>query len=114
MRSGQLALRDGVVPGGGAALNGCAEKLLPVTPAERILKRSMASPLRHIARLAGFDPDIVSAQARCHPGQAFDVIRQTWSATRVDPYPVVSAALDASVSAAATAISADAIVRRST
>jgi photosystem II stability/assembly factor-like uncharacterized protein len=41
------------------------------------------------------------------------VVRQTWTPTLVDPYAVISAALESSVSAVATAIAADAVVHRS-
>jgi len=113
MRSAQLALSQGVVPGGGAALILAAAALTHRTAAERVLARALASPLRLIARLAGLDPTPIAAQAGCHPGQSFDVLRRCWTSTLVDPYPVVRAALDTSVSAAATALSAEAVVRRS-
>jgi hypothetical protein len=43
---------------------------------------------------------------------AFDVLRHEWTDALVDPYPVVAAALDASVSAAVTAVTAEAVIRR--
>jgi chaperonin GroEL len=113
MRSGRLALQDGVVPGGGAALLGCAAAIPPRSPAGRVLQRALASPLRMIARLAGFDPSAIAEQASCHPGAGFDVLRRTWTPRLVDPYAVVDAALEASISATSTAISAEAVVRRS-
>ena len=112
MQSGRLALREGVVPGGGAALIECASALTRDTVAERVLVRALSDPLRRIAQLAGCDPSTVANQARCHPRLAFDAIRRSWTSTLVDPYAVVSAALEASVSAAATAIGAEAIIRR--
>jgi chaperonin GroEL len=112
VRSGRLALEEGVVPGGGAALLNCAQSLTQTTAAARILKRALAAPLRLIVRSAGMDPGTIVAQASCHPGEGFDVVRQNWTPTLVDPYAVVAAALEASVSAAATAITAEAVVRR--
>jgi chaperonin GroEL len=114
IRAAQLALRDGVVPGGGAALINCAEALTLATPARIILKRALASPMRLLARLAGLEPATLATQVCSHRGESFDVLRRTWTPTLVDPYPVVSAALEASISAAATAMSAEAVVRRRT
>jgi chaperonin GroEL len=112
LRSGQLALEQGVVPGGGAALLNCAQSLTHASAAARILKRALAGPLHQIAKSAGLDPSSIAAEACRHPGEGFDVVRQTWTPTLVDPYSVVSAALEASLSAAATAITAGALVRR--
>jgi hypothetical protein len=58
------------------------------------------------------DPGSIVAQACRHPGEGFDVVRKTWTPTLVDPYAVVSVALEASLSAAATAITAEAVIRR--
>jgi chaperonin GroEL len=112
VRSGRLALEDGVVPGGGVALLNCAQRLSHAAPAARMLKRAIAGPLGLIAESAGLDSSSIAAQACRHPGEGFDVVRQTWTPTLVDPHAVVSAALEASLSAAATAITAEAVVRR--
>ena len=112
IRSSRLALDEGVVPGGGVALLNCAQSLTHATAAARMLKRALAGPLRRIAKSAGLDASSIAAHAFCHPGEAFDVVRLTWTPTLVDPYAVVSAALEASISAAAIAITADAVVRR--
>jgi chaperonin GroEL len=108
-RSAQLALLEGVVPGGGAALLQCASD---GSTGARILGRALASPLRLIARLAGYDAGSVVSEARTRPGMAFDALRGVWTDTLVDPYAVVAAALQASASAAATAITAEAVIRR--
>ena len=79
MRSGRLALQDGVVPGGGAALIACAEAIPPRTAADRVLQRALASPLRMLARLAGLDPSADRRARAVSPGQGFDVLRQTWT-----------------------------------
>ena len=114
MRSGRLALQEGVVPGGGAALIGCAEALPRRTAAERVLQRALASPLRTIARLAGFDPSADRRAGALPPRSGLRRDAPDLEPALVDPYAVVAAAVEASVSAAATAISADAVVRRST
>jgi chaperonin GroEL len=113
MRSGQLALSGGVVPGGGAALLAAAATVTDRTVGERVLKRALASPLRLIARVAGLDPSVIAAQAGRHPGEGFDVVRRCWTPTLLDPYAVVLAALEASVSAAAIGLTAEAVIRRS-
>jgi chaperonin GroEL (HSP60 family) len=43
---------------------------------------------------------------------AFDALRGVWTDALVDPYAVVATALEASASAAITAITAEAVVRR--
>jgi hypothetical protein len=43
---------------------------------------------------------------------AFDVLNGVWTDALVDPYTVVAAALEASASAAATAMGAEAVIRR--
>ncbi len=108
-RAARLALLDGVVAGGGAALLRCA---CDVSAAERILGRALASPLRLIARLAGLDAEAIVAEARMQPRAAFDVLRGMWTDVLVDPYAVVASALEASVSAAVTAVTAEAVIRR--
>jgi chaperonin GroEL len=113
LRSAQLALSQGVVPGGGASLIAASAALGQRTPAEQALKRALASPLRLIAHLAGLESSVIAGQACAHPGQSFDVIRQCWTSTLLDPYPVVLTAVEASVRAAATALCAEAVIRRS-
>jgi chaperonin GroEL len=108
-RAARLALLEGVVPGGGAALLHCASDGSIEDPR---LGRALASPLRLIGRLAGFDADMLVAEARMQSGRAFDVLRGMWTDALVDPYPVIAAALDASVSAALTAVTAEAVIRR--
>jgi chaperonin GroEL len=108
-RSAQLALVQGVVPGGGAALLRCARD---GSTGEQILGRALADPLRLIARLAGYDAGSIVSEARMRPGMAFDVLRGVWTDALVDTYSVVAAALEASASAAVTAMTAEAVIRR--
>jgi chaperonin GroEL len=112
VRSGRLALEEGVVPGGGVALLNCAHSLTHATAAAGMLKRALAAPLRLIAKSAGLDPSSIAAQAYGHPGEGFDVVRQNWTASLLDPYAVISAALETSLDTAASAIAAEAVVRR--
>jgi chaperonin GroEL len=108
-RSARLALLDGVVAGGGAELLRCASG---ASAGDRILGRALASPLRLIARSAGFDAERIVAEARLQPDAAFDVLSGRWTHLLVDPYAVVAAALEASVSAVLTAVTAEAVIRR--
>ena len=124
VKSARLALQQGVVPGGGAALLACipALNMLDLDGEEgigvRILARALAEPMGAIARNAGLEPGpIVDEARRRGPGHVFDAIRRTWveawEAGIVDPLAVVLAALEAGVSAGATTITADVLVRRS-
>src|SRR5262249_13187869 len=108
-RSALLALREGVVPGAGAGLLHCA---CDGSTGERMLGRALASPLRLIAGLAGYAAGSIVAEARTRPGMAFDMLRGIWTDALVDPYAVVAAALEASASAAVTAMTAEAVIRR--
>ncbi|MGI9148845.1 MAG: chaperonin GroEL [Chloroflexota bacterium] len=120
----RLALREGVVPGGGATLVACAAALralqLPGDEgvATAILIRALSEPMRRIVRNAGFgEPGGIVDQA-CRRGLpwTFDVVRgawvDAWQAGLLDPVAVLRAALDSSVSAACTALTTGALVRR--
>jgi len=119
----RAAVQDGVVPGGGAALLACIQAVesLSLTGDEaigaRIMARALAEPMRALARNAGHDPTTVVAGARQRgPAWTFDTVRgewvNTWKAGILDPVSVVSASLDAAVSAAAVAISSDVLIHR--
>jgi len=119
----RAAVQDGVVPGGGAALLACIPALeaLPLTGDEaigaKILARALAEPMRALARNAGHEPASTVAGARQRgPAWAFDTVRgawvDTWKAGILDPVSVVSASLDAAVSAAAVALTSDVLIHR--
>jgi chaperonin GroEL len=120
----RLALRDGVVPGGGAALAACADALCrrQATGEQRvadvILADALTAPMRVIARNAGcVEPAaLVAAARRRGPDASFDVVRRTWvdawQADLVDPAPVVRTALEAAFSGARTAMTTGALARR--
>jgi chaperonin GroEL len=113
----------GVVPGGGAALLACAARLdelhLPTDESAgvRILGKALAEPMRAIVDNAGHDSAGILHQARCRgPGWMFDVVAQDWVPAShggpSDPLVVTQAALEAGVSAAVVALSADVLVSR--
>ena len=120
----RLALQEGVVPGGGAALVACGAALRArqLTGdegiASAILAGALSAPMRTIARNAGFaEPSAIVEQA----GQrglpwTFDVVRGTWvdawQAGLVDPVAVMRTALITSVSAACAAMTTGALVRK--
>jgi chaperonin GroEL len=79
----RAALREGVVPGGGAALLACRHRLLARRAqrkdaegqvARRIVGQALEEPLRQIAANAGYSPGEVMAELRAaRPGCGFDV-----------------------------------------
>jgi chaperonin GroEL len=113
------------VAGGGAALLACVPALEAIEAegdeavGVEALARALAEPMRAIARNAGLDAGpIVDEARRRGPPWTFDAIRRRWvearSAGIVDPLAVALAALETSVSAAATALTADVLLRRKT
>jgi chaperonin GroEL len=120
----RLAMQNGVVPGGGAALVGCAAAVRrgrstgDEGAASAILARALCAPMRTIAHNAGWrESGAIVEQARRHgPGWTFDAVRGSWvdacQAGLVDPLVVVRTALETSVSAALTAATTGAMVRR--
>ena len=123
LKAAGLALQEGVVPGGGAALLGCVPAVEALeldgdqTAGTRVLAEALAEPMRAIAANAGLEPSPIVHEARLR-GQdwAFDAVGREWIDTRqagpVDPLAVVRAALEAGVSAATTAMTAEVLIRR--
>lgn len=121
IRAARSALQEGVVPGGGAALLACerAVQAIDAQGDERLgamaLARALAEPMRSILRNAGVAPETVVARARAC-SCVYDVVRQEWvdpwTAGLVDPLAVVLTALEASVSTASIALSADVLIHR--
>lgn len=123
LQTARLALREGVVPGGGAALLGClpAVEALGLTGEEaaggRILAHALTEPMRAILSNAGFEPGALVHEARRRgPPWVFDVLRRewvdAWAVGLVDALAVTRAALEAGASAGAVALTAEALVRR--
>lgn len=119
---GRAALRDGCVPGGGAALLAAAQAI-PCGGDEagrvvqRALRRALTEPLETIARNAGRDPaPIVAEAARRGAGWSYDVLREMWAeswpAGIVDPAGVLISALEASVTLTGDAIATDLLIHR--
>ncbi len=122
--SARAALRDGVVPGGGAAFLGCVpalERLAAELTGDqafgvKILAQALIAPMSVIARNAGLDPSPLIAEAqRRDAGWTFDALRQewvdAWESGILDPLPVVQTALQIAVSAANMALTTDVLVR---
>jgi chaperonin GroEL len=122
--SARSALREGVVPGGGAAFVGCVpalERLKAELSGDEafgveVLARALTAPMRAIARNAGVDPrPIVDGARQRGEGWTFDALRRewvdAWEAGIVDPLPVVQTALETSVSSATMALTTDVLIR---
>jgi chaperonin GroEL len=127
VRSARSALRDGVVPGGGAALLACIPTLeaMPVTGDEaagvRALERALAQPMRTIVGNAGLGVSGLVHEARRRranrvPECVFDVLAHQWvdgwNGGIVDPLTVVMAAIETSVGIAALALTSEVLLRR--
>jgi chaperonin GroEL len=121
VKSARSALREGVVPGGGAAFLACVPALeaLEIGGDEAVgvkaLAYALAEPMRAIVMNAGFEAGPILAQARCER-RVFNVIRRNWvdpwSGGILDPLTVVQTVLETSVSTVSTALTADVLVRR--
>jgi chaperonin GroEL len=123
VRTGRVALREGVVPGGGAALAACVSTVeaLPAPGDEciglRALTRALLEPTRAIAANAGFEAGPIVDGTRCAAGEAvFDVIEgawvDPWSVGLLDPVAVVEAAVESATSAVGAALVAEVLVHR--
>jgi chaperonin GroEL len=121
--STRLAVESGVVAGGGGALLACAATLERQAGAGdhgagvRLLARALTAPAQVIARNAGLDGRaIVHQRPADDTPSAFDVLAGAWVDARasglVDPVGVTRAALEAAVSTAATALTAEVLIRR--
>jgi chaperonin GroEL len=121
IQSGRAALRDGVVPGAGAALLACAPALraLPVDGDEYLgvaaLTDALAEPMRAILSNAGFEASALLERAR-RGDLVYDVVCRDWvdpwTTGLLDPLGVVCAALEASVSAAAAGLTTEVLIHR--
>jgi chaperonin GroEL len=130
VRSARSALREGVVPGGGAALLACIPALEAVQAGggdadERVgisaLAQALAEPMRAILGNAGLEVAPIVHEARRRVASqvhayVFDVLRRewvdAWSGGIVDPLAVALAALEISVGTAALALTSEVLVRR--
>jgi chaperonin GroEL len=121
VKAARLALEHGVVPGGGAALLACQPALEDSSSDEeerigmRILAHALAEPMRTLVRNAGLDPEPLVNEARARGrGWSFDVLRHEWvnglGGGLLDPVSVTLTALEAAVSAAAAALTAEVLI----
>jgi chaperonin GroEL len=121
--STRLAIEEGVVAGGGAAMVACAEAVRACRlagdagVAAGMLANALEAPMRCIVDNAGFEaPPLIDTARRRAPQQAFDVVRRRWvepyASGLVDPVALPRAALEASVSISRTALATAVLVRR--
>lgn len=113
LRSGQLALRSGVVPGGGAAL--ATLEITPPTLGAELLRDALAQPARVLAARAGLEPTSHIEALRSRPGGTrFDCVTQEWvsegSDSIVDSLEVLRTAVRIAVSAAVSAIGTSSLI----
>ncbi|MCC6178421.1 MAG: chaperonin GroEL [Chloroflexi bacterium] len=121
----RAGLRDGVVPGGGAAYLACVPALEAAAKEMsgdektgiQVLARALGGPMAAIAANAGLAPaPILHAATQRPPGSVFDVLRgewvDPWESGLLDSLAVLQAALDAAGSAAATALTSDVLIHR--
>lgn len=120
------AMRDGVLPGGGAAFLAVRPMLLErmnqaVEPEERaayrILARAFEAPIRTLLENTGYEPgEILERLASAGPGYGFDVVKGEVAdmndAGIRDITTVVLAAVRTAVKSAAMALTTDVVVHR--
>lgn len=122
------AMREGVLPGGGAALLACRSMLQTrmaesVEPEERaayhILLQTVEAPTRVLLENSGYEPgEILGRLADVDPGVGFDVVAgevvSMADAGILDITTVVKTAVRAAISSAAMALTTDVLVHRAT
>jgi chaperonin GroEL len=124
-RSLRGALLHGVVPGGGVALLACRAPIrqrfersddIDERTAGQILVQALAAPARAIIRNAGYDAEILGAIDQSPLGYGFDArsgqLVDMARAGILDATSVLKAAVHASVSGAALALTIDVLVHR--
>jgi chaperonin GroEL len=121
----RAAVRDGVVPGGGAAFLACAATLNRAVEGRRddeavgwrALAAALAEPMEAISRNAGLDAKAIVAQGALEaPDRTYDAWKDAW----VDPWEsgildsvaVLVAALEGGVSAGASALTSEVLIHR--
>lgn len=122
----RLALREGVLPGGGSALLACRSRLRQLLEASvdtdqqaayRILLEALEEPFRTIAGNAGYDASTLLSRIDCAgTGRGFDMrsgeLVDMAAAGICDLAGALKAALRGAVSAAATALTVDILVHK--
>jgi chaperonin GroEL len=121
----RAAVRDGVVPGGGAALLACAGAVLDRVGDRRddealgwrVLAAALSEPMAAIAANAGLDGRMIAARGRLEaPDRTHDARLgewvDPWEAGILDSVAVLLAAVEGGVSAAAAALTSDVLIHR--
>jgi len=120
------ALREGVLPGGGAALLDLRpvlqEKVRQAQDTDeraayKLLQKAVEVPIRTLLNNSGHPPESILAQiARTHSGYGFDVtrgeLRDMRQADIVDAASVVKIALGSAIQSAALALTIDVLIQR--
>ena len=119
------AVRDGVVPGGGAAFLACAAAIEAAVVGRRddeavgwrALAAALREPMRAIADNAGLDAKaIVAVGITRAPEETYDVWQgawvDPWEAGLLDSVGVLLAAMEGGVSAAAAALTSEVLIHR--
>lgn len=123
--AGRVAMQDGVVAGGGAALLACASRLEEAAGQARtaeahglhLLAQALARPMRVILRNAGHVPEIIVHDARQRgPDVTFDAVTSSWvspwEAGPLDAVAVLETAVITSVSLAGAVLTSGAVIHR--
>jgi chaperonin GroEL len=122
----RAAMREGVLPGGGAALLACRPVLqqrleqsedVDERMAYRILLRAVEAPFRTLVENAGYEPSVVLGRVdQAGPGHGFDIISgevvDMAELGIFDPAVVQKAAVRSAIGGAALALTTDVIVHR--
>lgn len=107
-----LALKDGVVVGGGISLINAIDKL-PNTVGGRILKKALLVPTEQIVKNFGIDAD-VNVRADFGGVHGFDALNgrivNMWDAKIIDPAIVVKNAVSNAISIASSALTARTVI----
>tara|TARA_R100001591_G_scaffold48562_1_gene59244 strand:- start:3000 stop:4571 length:1572 start_codon:yes stop_codon:yes gene_type:complete len=106
----KAALKEGIVPGGGAALYWASQKIKPTNAGEKVLLEAIKSPFYTILNNAGIDYRDCDSKGMCGidvvSGECVNMI----DAGIVDPVLVTKSALKNAVSVATTIMSADCVI----
>lgn len=108
-----LALKDGVVIGGGKALFNARESLLGIdTPGSKILQKALIGPMRQIMQNTGVQ---IESYVWKFDGKGFDAksekVVDLLDAGIIDPALVIKNAIKNSISIASTAMTSNGIIR---
>ena len=107
-----LALKHGVVPGGGVALYNAADKM-PDTIGGNILRKALRAPIRQIMLNAGETESAMNMLESRAPSVGYDAntreLVDMWEAGIVDPTKVVKNSVRNAISVAGTVLTAETI-----